>query len=160
MAQVLKTQEDRPDDVVTPAGIAYAEGRGGVVVDQAVLTMSEFQQKDGAGALAYDEDGNTIPLEGRDLKAAVDAFAETYDLRVVNLKAEAIEALPQEVGQPSDAPISLEEGAAQEYVTRYGAAALDEDDQKVLDRQEAEKQKQAAQAVQGRDANPQSKGDN
>lgn len=108
MPKVFKTPTDSADQVeVVGVGVAGSYGRGGVPIEEAAEKMHELQSAGG------------VPLTGKALEEAAEAFAEERGLEVVNVKPKDIEGLAQEWGNPPD-PIPAGEAAIAEHERVFG----------------------------------------
>lgn len=108
MPKVFKTNKDSADQVeVVGVGVAGSYGRGGIAVEQAAERMPELQS------------GGGVPLTGKALEEAADAFAEARGLEVVNVKPKDMEGLAQEWGNPPDA-MPAGEAAIAEHERVFG----------------------------------------
>lgn len=109
MPKIFKTPKDSTDPVeVVGVGVAGSEGRGGIPIEDASQRMSELQG------------GGGIPLTGKALEEAAEAFAEARGLEVVNVKQKEVDGLAQEWGNPPD-PIDAGEAAIAEYDRVFGS---------------------------------------
>ncbi len=113
MPKVFKTPKDSADPVeVVGVGVAGSYARGGVPVEEASQRMPELQG------------GGGVPLTGKALEEAAEAFAEARGLEVVNVKPKDIEGLPQEWGNPPD-PIPAAEAAIAEHERVFGGPEVE-----------------------------------
>jgi hypothetical protein len=109
MAGVFKTAAGSLEAVeIAGVGAMHPDGKGGVSVEKAALTMSELQEKDDNGVLKVTDDGDPIPLTGTALTNAAKKLAEERGWQVVQMKEENIATLPQEVGYTADRPPASE----------------------------------------------------
>lgn len=125
MAQVFKTKKDSATGAeIVGAGIMGPQGKGGVPVDRAVAAgLVEFHEKDDWGAVKLDNDGQPIPLSGKALNEAAKDFAEKHDFEVVNLSAQAIAELPQEIGAlPDTSAVMMSGGGEKSEEDEYPAS--------------------------------------
>lgn len=108
MPKVFKTPKDSADQVeVVGIGVAGSYGRGGIPVEEAAEKAAELQG------------GGGVPLTGKALEEASEAFAEARGLEVVNVKPKDMEGLAQEWGNPPD-PIPAAEAAIEEHERVFG----------------------------------------
>lgn len=138
MPFVFKTKEDSTSDVeIVGAGVAFADGKGGIPVERAAHVMTELQVKDSeTGALELDDSGQAQPLTGKKLEQAAREYADARgDLRVLKLTENQVAKLPQEAGVAADRP-PAREVAEQEYRDAFPEDTPDlEADAEVTDEQ-------------------------
>lgn len=122
---VFKTKEGAPAVELVGVGYLGPDGKGGLAVEEAAARgMSALLKKNADGSLVTDDEGRSVPLEGRKLLDAAKAWAELHGgVEVVNAKEEDVERFPLELGAAPDRPPAREVSIAH-YERDY--AGLDE----------------------------------
>lgn len=119
MPAVFKSAKGDPATEIVGVGVVPANGKGGVPVEQAAVTMAELQDKKGK------------PLSGEALTKAARKFADARGFRVEQVKD--VDRLRQEAGAPPDRPPAVEVAQEAYRLTYAGLEPVNDDPDKQVD---------------------------
>lgn len=105
MTLVIQTKKDDPNAFeLAGAGVAGANGKGGIVVESAAQVAADLQEKNADGSLKVDGDGHGVPLKGNALAAAAKKFAKARGVEVNDVSDKAIANFGTDLGGAPDRP--------------------------------------------------------
>lgn len=102
---VFQTKKDGGESFeLAGAGVAGANGKGGIPVERAAQVVSQLQEKKADGSLKLDKSGQPVPLKGNALNGAAKALAKDAGVEVNDVSEKAIAKFPEDLGAAPDRP--------------------------------------------------------